>query len=82
MHFGSLFTSRLASVAQAASNAKENQGMSKVKLYVSECYADGAGRLTRVRARAKGRCGRECQGEQLLGVGYIDGVCVWCPCLF
>ena len=32
-------------------------GMSKVKLYVSECYANGAGLIKRFKARAKGRCG-------------------------
>ena len=32
-------------------------GMSKVKLYVSECYANGAGLYKRFKARAKGRCG-------------------------
>ena len=42
---------------QAASNAKANMGMSKVKLYVSECYANGAGLYKRFKARAKGRCG-------------------------
>lgn len=31
-------------------------GMSKVKLYVSECYANGAGLYKRFKARAKGRC--------------------------
>ena len=41
---------------QAASNAKANMGMSKVKLYVSECYANGAGLYKRFKARAKGRC--------------------------
>ena len=32
-------------------------GMSKVKLYVSECYANGAGLYKRFKSRAKGRCG-------------------------
>jgi hypothetical protein len=31
--------------------------MSKVKLYVSECYANGAGNLKRMKTRAKGRHG-------------------------
>ncbi len=42
---------------QAAANAKNNLGMKKANLYVSECYADGGPVLKRVRPRAKGRYG-------------------------
>ena len=42
---------------QAAANAKNNLGMRKAKLYVSECMADGGPVLKRIRPRAKGRCG-------------------------
>ncbi|KAK9845878.1 hypothetical protein WJX81_004977 [Elliptochloris bilobata] len=45
----------LRTLISAASNAKANMGMSKVKLYVSECYANGAGLYKRFKARAKGR---------------------------
>ena len=45
----------LATLISAASNAKNNNGMSKAKLYVSECFADQAGQLKRFRPRAKGR---------------------------
>ena len=36
-------------------NAKNNLGMNKAKLYVSECYADGAGTMKRFHPRAQGR---------------------------
>ena len=42
---------------QAASNAKHNHGMSKVKLYVSEAYADEALFFKRLQYRAMGRYG-------------------------
>ena len=42
---------------QAAANAKNNLGMKKANLYVSECFADGGPVLKRVRPRAKGRYG-------------------------
>jgi len=45
----------LATLISAASNAKNNQGMSKARLYVAECFADQAGKLKRFRPRAKGR---------------------------
>lgn len=45
----------LATLISAAANAKNNMGMSKAKLYVSECFADQAGMLKRFRPRAKGR---------------------------
>ena len=45
----------LTTLISAASNAKNNQDMSKAKLYVSECFADQAGQLKRFRPRAKGR---------------------------
>lgn len=41
---------------QAAANAKNNLGLRKAKLYVSECMADGGPVLKRIRPRAKGRC--------------------------
>ena len=44
------------STVQAAANAKNNLGMRKAKLYVSECMADGGPVLKRIRPRAKGRC--------------------------
>lgn len=44
---------------QAAANAKNNLGLRKAKLYVSECMADGGPVLKRIRPRAKGRCGLE-----------------------
>ena len=40
---------------QAASNAKHNHGMSKVKLYVSEAYANEAMYFKRLSFRAMGR---------------------------
>ena len=42
---------------QAASNAKHNHGMSKVKLYVSEAFADEAMGFKRLSFRAMGRWG-------------------------
>lgn len=41
---------------QAAANAKNNLGLRKAKLYVSECMADAGPILKRIRPRAKGRC--------------------------
>ena len=40
---------------QAAANAKENKGLRKLKLYVSECYCDQGMILKRIKTRAKGR---------------------------
>ena len=40
---------------QAAANAKNNLGLSKVKLYISECFADEAPTMKRFMPRAKGR---------------------------
>ena len=45
--------------------------MSKVKLYVSECYANGAGNLKRMKTRAKGRHG-------LLSVLQLPPMCEPC----
>ncbi|KAK9822579.1 hypothetical protein WJX74_006683 [Apatococcus lobatus] len=45
-------------LVSAASNAKHNHGMSKVKLYVSEAYADEAMRFKRLSFRAMGRAYR------------------------
>ena len=45
----------LSALFSAASNAKNNLGMNKAKLYVSECYADGAGTMKRFHPRAQGR---------------------------
>lgn len=42
--------------AQAAANAKNNLGLRKARLYVSECMADAGPILKRIRPRAKGRC--------------------------
>ncbi|KAK9803169.1 hypothetical protein WJX72_007798 [[Myrmecia] bisecta] len=39
----------------AAANAKNNQGMSKTKLFVSECFSDEGPVLKRFQPRAKGR---------------------------
>ena len=38
-----------------ACNAKNNLGMNKAKLYVSEVYADGTGTMKRFHPRAQGR---------------------------
>ena len=40
---------------QAAANAKENLKMSKLNLYISECYADEAPKLKRFTNGYKGR---------------------------
>ena len=40
---------------QAGANAKENLGMSKLNLYISECYADEAPKLKRFTHGYKGR---------------------------
>ena len=40
---------------QAAANAKENLKMSKLNLYISECYADEAPKLKRFTHGYKGR---------------------------
>lgn len=45
----------LSALFSAASNAKNNLGLNKAKLYVSECYADGAGTMKRFHPRAQGR---------------------------
>ena len=45
----------LNALFSAASNAKNNLGMNKAKLYVSETYADGAGTMKRFHPRAQGR---------------------------
>eukprot|EP00884_Botryococcus_braunii_P014425 jgi/Botrbrau1/22984/Bobra.0030s0050.1 len=45
----------LQTLISAASNAKNNQGLSKTKLFISECYADQSSNLKRFRPRAKGR---------------------------
>ena len=34
---------------------RNNLGMNKAKLYVSECYADGSGTMKRFHPRAQGR---------------------------
>ena len=41
---------------QAAANAKENLNLSKLNLYVSECYADAGPNLKRFTNGYKGRC--------------------------
>jgi len=45
----------LNALFSAASNAKNNLGMNKAKLYVSECYADGGATMKRFQPRAQGR---------------------------
>jgi large subunit ribosomal protein L22 len=45
----------LNALFSAASNAKNNLGLNKAKLYVSEVYADGAGTMKRFHPRAQGR---------------------------
>lgn len=40
---------------QAGANAKENLGLKKLKLYVSECYCNEGPILKRIKTRAKGR---------------------------
>ena len=45
----------LNALFSAASNAKNNLGLNKAKLYVSECYADGGATMKRFRPRAQGR---------------------------
>uniref|UniRef100_A0A7S0D6C1 Large ribosomal subunit protein uL22c n=1 Tax=Micromonas pusilla TaxID=38833 RepID=A0A7S0D6C1_MICPS len=45
----------LNALFSAASNAKNNLGMNKAKLYVSETYADGTGTMKRFHPRAQGR---------------------------
>lgn len=40
---------------QAGANAKENLGLKKLKLVVSECYCDEGPILKRIKTRAKGR---------------------------
>ena len=45
----------LNALFSCASNAKNNMGMNKAKLYVSECYADGGATMKRFRPRAQGR---------------------------
>jgi len=45
----------LSALFSAASNAKNNLGMNKAKLYVSECYADGGATMKRFTPRAQGR---------------------------
>jgi large subunit ribosomal protein L22 len=45
----------IKTLLSAAANAKNNMGLKKKDLYVSECYADEGPILKRVRARAQGR---------------------------
>jgi len=45
----------LNALFSAASNAKNNLGMNKAKLYVSEVTADGTGTMKRFHPRAQGR---------------------------
>ena len=40
---------------QAGANAKENLGLRKIRLYISECYCDEGPILKRIKTRAKGR---------------------------
>ncbi len=42
-------------VLQAAANAKENMKMSKLNLYISECYADSGPAFKRFSHGYKGR---------------------------
>lgn len=56
LHSGDLGLNLLfCRILQAAANAKNNLGMRKTKLFVSECFADGGPQLKRIRPRAKGR---------------------------
>jgi len=48
----------LKTLVSAAANAKNNLGLRKAKLVVSECFADGGPQLKRVRPRAKGRASK------------------------
>ncbi|EFN51739.1 hypothetical protein CHLNCDRAFT_14832, partial [Chlorella variabilis] len=45
----------LKTLLSAAANAKQNLGMRKAKLVVSECFADEGPVLKRARPRAQGR---------------------------
>ena len=45
---------------QAAANAKENLNLSKLNLYVSECYADAGPNLKRFTNGYKGRWAPGC----------------------
>jgi len=45
----------LNALFSAASNAKNNLGMNKAKLYVSECYANEGATMKRFHPRAQGR---------------------------
>jgi len=45
----------LNALFSAASNAKNNLGMNKAKLYVSEVYADGGSTMKRFHPRSQGR---------------------------
>eukprot|EP00873_Tetraselmis_striata_P034778 jgi/Tetstr1/455042/TSEL_041898.t1 len=48
----------LKTLVSAASNAKNNYGMRKARLYVSTAYCDMAPPLKRVRARAQGKANK------------------------
>ncbi|DBA85816.1 hypothetical protein WJX77_001943 [Trebouxia sp. C0004] len=48
----------IKTLVSAGANAKENLGLKKLKLYVSECYCDEGPILKRIKTRAKGRANR------------------------
>lgn len=45
----------IKTLVSAGANAKNNLGLKKLKLYVSECYCDEGPILKRIKPRAKGR---------------------------
>lgn len=45
----------LSTLLSAGANAKNNNGLSKANLVISECFADGGPSMKRFRPRAKGR---------------------------
>jgi large subunit ribosomal protein L22 len=54
--YGSAIVKKL--VESAAANAENNNGLSRSKLYVAECYANKAPTMKRIRPRAQGRAYR------------------------
>ncbi|KAL3150217.1 hypothetical protein ABBQ32_000076 [Trebouxia sp. C0010 RCD-2024] len=48
----------IKTLVSAGANAKENLGLKKIKLVVSECYCNEGPMLKRIKTRAKGRADR------------------------
>ena len=66
----------LKTLLSAAANAKQNLGMRKAKLVVSECFADSGPVLKRAQPRAQVRCAVRCSpaaGGAPAGVWRADG---------